>query len=65
MSTTSPTAVVLGLVLFTFVLGVAWWAARLQRRQFPKGDGTHWKDGRAGAAGWFQTKFTWLSGGRG
>jgi hypothetical protein len=41
------------------------WAVRHVNKQFPKGfDRTGWSPER-GDAGWFRTKFTWLSGGRG
>ncbi|HEU0247719.1 MAG TPA: hypothetical protein VFR38_11600 [Gaiellaceae bacterium] len=51
------------LVLCPFVVGIC--ALHRQRRMFPKGfDPTGWNpDGER--AGWFLTKFTWLSGSRG
>jgi hypothetical protein len=64
-STVGWITTVVGLTLFVGVLGVGVWAVRLQNRQFPKGfDRTGWNPNSA-RAGWFMTKFTWLSGGRG
>jgi len=53
------------LLLFVGVLAFGVWAIRGQNRMFPKGfDRTGWNpDGER--AGWFRTKFIWLSGGRG
>jgi hypothetical protein len=55
--------VVLAGVVAVLALGV--WAIRRQNQQFPSGfDRTGWNpDGER--AGWFLSKFTWLSGGRG
>jgi hypothetical protein len=55
----------IGFALFVGVLALGIWAVRQQSKQFPKGfDRTGWNpDGER--AGWFQTKFTWLSGGGG
>jgi hypothetical protein len=56
---------VVGMGLFVAVLAVGIWAIRQQNRAFPKGfDRTGWNP-EPGHAGWFRTKFTWLSGGRG
>ncbi len=58
-------AVLAGLLPFFAVLGVLLWAIRRQDRMFPKGfDRTGWNPD-SDRAGWFMTKFTWLSGGRG
>jgi hypothetical protein len=58
-----PTIVGLAAIVVVFPTGI--WAIRLQRRQFPKDfDRTGWKPEREHTA-WFNTKFTWLSGGRG
>jgi hypothetical protein len=53
------------LLLFVAVIAGCTWAIRYHNRMFPKGfDRTGWNpDGER--AGWFMTKFTWLSGGRG
>jgi hypothetical protein len=57
------TVVVLVLVAGVFALPI--WALRRHNRMFPKGfDRTGWNPDRE-KAGWFMTKFTWLSGGRG
>jgi hypothetical protein len=57
--------VLVGLMPFFAVLGVLLWAIRRQDRMFPKGfDRTGWNPD-PDRAGWFLTKFTWLSGGRG
>lgn len=57
--------VIVGLLLFVGVIGVGLWAIRQQSRMFPKGfDRTGWNP-NGDHAGWFRTKFTWLSGGRG
>jgi hypothetical protein len=53
------------LALLAALLMVGSWAVRRQDRQFPNGfDRTGWNPDRD-RAGWFRTKFTWLSGGRG
>ncbi len=53
------------LLLFVGVIVLGVWAIRQQNRMFPKGfDRTGWNPNE-GHAGWFMTKFTWLSGGRG
>ena len=52
-----------GVVFFVLVFGVGLWAFRFQSRQFPKG--TKLTESERGAAGWFVTKFAWLSGGHG
>jgi hypothetical protein len=61
----SPVVLVLGALVFALVVGIGLWALRLQRHQYPRGGKTRLTSGRSGAAGWFATKFTWLSGGRG
>ena len=54
-----------GLLLFVVVVALGIWAIRQQNRAFPKGfDRTGWNPD-SDSAGWFRTKFTWLSGGRG
>ncbi len=56
---------IFGLLIFGSVVATGLWTVRRQNRMFPKGfDRTGWNPNR-GRAGWFQTKFTWLSGGRG
>jgi hypothetical protein len=56
--------IVFGAIGFTVVLAVGLLALRHHNRMFPKGwDRTGWKPRSTG--GWFATKFTWLSGGRG
>jgi hypothetical protein len=56
--------VVFGAIVFALVIGVGVFALRQHNRMFPKGwDRTGWEP--RGTAGWFATKFTWLSGGRG
>ncbi len=56
--------IVFGAVVFGVVLGAAVFALRQHNRMFPKGwDRTGWEPRSTG--GWFVTKFTWLSGGRG
>jgi hypothetical protein len=57
-----------GMVLVGFALvvvfGIAFLALRQHDRMFPRGwDRTGWKPDSSN--GWFATKFTWLSGGRG
>ena len=53
------------LVLVAGVLAVPIWALRRHNRMFPKRfDRTGWNPD-SDRAGWFMTKFTWLSGGRG
>jgi hypothetical protein len=65
MITVGPVTAILGLVLFAGVICVGLWAVRRQSRMFPKEfDRTGWSPERE-HAGWFATKFTWLSGGRG
>jgi hypothetical protein len=55
----------IGFAVFAGVIAVALWAVRQQNTMFPKDfDRTGWSPER-GHAGWFRTKFTWLSGGRG
>jgi hypothetical protein len=51
-----------GLALVVLPFAVAIWAFRRHNRMFPKGfDRIGWNpDGER--AGWFMTKFTWLSG---
>jgi hypothetical protein len=52
----------IGVALF---LAVPVLALRKHNRMFPKGwDRTGWRP-EPGHAGWFRTKLTWLSGGRG
>jgi hypothetical protein len=64
-STVDPVTAVAVLVLALAVIGLGLWAVRSQARMFPKGfDRTGWSP-EPGHAGWFRTKFTWLSGGRG
>jgi hypothetical protein len=47
------------------VVAIGGWAIRHQNRTFPEGfDRTGWSP-QGERAGWFRTKFTWLSGGRG
>ena len=56
--------VVFGALVFTLVLAVALLALRQHNRMFPKDwDRTGWEP--RSTRGWFATKFTWLSGGRG
>ena len=65
-STVDPVTAVVVLVLAVAVIGCGLWAVRSQARMFPTGfDRTGWHPERGHAGGWFQTKFTWLSGGRG
>ena len=64
-STVGWVTAVVAFSLFMGVLGVGVWAIRRQSRMFPKGfDRTGWNPDSE-RAGWFQTKFTWLSGGGG
>ena len=57
--------VLLGLTPFFAVVALLLWAIRRQNRMFPKGfDRTGWNPD-PDRAGWFLTKFTSLSGGRG
>jgi hypothetical protein len=65
MVTVSGLLAIVMLLLFIGVIAGCIWAIRYQNRMFPKGfDRTGWNpDGER--AGWFMTKFTWLSGGRG
>ena len=56
---------ILGVVIIAATFALCVWAVRHQRRQFPKGNRTGWKPGPEGDPGWFATKITWLSGGRG
>ena len=54
-----------GLLLLAGVLALGVWAIRQQNRTFPKGfDRTGWNPDYS-RAGWFLTKFTWLSRGGG
>ena len=56
--------VVFGAIVFALVIAVGLFALRQHNRMFPKSwDRTGWEP--RGTAGWFATKFTWLSGGRG
>ena len=56
---------IVALALLLGVIALPIWAIRRQDRMFPKGfDRTGWNPER-GRVGWFLTKFTWLSGGRG
>jgi hypothetical protein len=65
MSTVGTMTAVAGLVLFALIVGFGLWAVRRQSRMFPKDfDRTGWNPER-GHAGWFATRFAWLSGGRG
>ncbi len=65
-STVDPVTAAIVLVLALAVVALALWAVRSQARMFPKGfDRTGWDPEPGHAGGWFQTKFTWLSGGRG
>jgi hypothetical protein len=63
VATVDGVYVIGGVVFLMLVLGVGLWALRSQSRQFPKG--TKLTESERGAAGWFATKFTWLSGGHG
>ena len=55
----------LALAVFVLAVALGLWAVVRQSRMFPKGfDRTGWNP-EPGHAGWFLTKFTWLSGGRG
>ncbi len=65
MVTVSPAIGVIVIVaILVTVVGAALYALRQHNRMFPKGwDRTGWTPRSTG--GWFATKFTWLSGGRG
>jgi len=64
VASTGWVTAIVALVLFLGVLALPLWAIRRQNKLFPKGfDRTGWSPER-GRAGWFMTKFTWLSGGR-
>jgi len=64
-SSVGVVAAIAGLAVLVGVIVLGLWAIRAQNRMFPKGfDRTGWNPER-GHAGWFLTKFTWLSGGRG
>jgi photosystem II stability/assembly factor-like uncharacterized protein len=64
-SAVDPVTAVVVLVLAVAAVGLALWAIRSQARMFPKDfDRTGWNPERSDV-GWFRTKFTWLSGGRG
>jgi hypothetical protein len=63
--TVGNTMTVVMLLLFVAVVALCGAAIRHHNRMFPKGfDRTGWSPD-AERAGWFMTKFTWLSGGRG
>ena len=65
MATVGIGSIVVAAIVVAVLVAALVWVMRFQRRQFPKGwDRTGWEPGR-GDAGWFATKFTWLSGGRG
>lgn len=65
MVTLGVVTVIVALALFVGVIAAGVWAIRQQSRMFPKGfDRTGWNP-EPGRAGWFLTRFTWLSGGRG
>lgn len=63
-SSVSVGMVVVGAIAFTLVLAAGLLALRKHNRMFPRGwDRTGWEP--RSTQGWFATKFTWLSGGRG
>jgi hypothetical protein len=63
-ATVGIAGIVLGAVALVVVFGAAFFALRHHDRMFPKGwDRTGWEPNST--KGWFATKFTWLSGGRG
>jgi hypothetical protein len=63
-ATVDIVGIVFGAVALAVVVGSALFALRLHDRMFPKGwDRTGWEPNST--KGWFATKFTWLSGGRG
>ena len=65
MATADVLTTIIVLVLVVAVFAIPVWALRRQNRMFPKGfDRTGWNPD-PDKAGWFITKFTWLSGGRG
>ena len=65
MVTVGVAITIFGLVVLGGVLAAGIWAIRYHNRMFPKGfDRTGWNPD-SDRAGWFMTKFTWLSGGRG
>jgi hypothetical protein len=56
--------IVFAAIVVAVMLGLALFALRRHNRMFPKGwDRTGWES--QSTRGWFATKFTWLSGGRG
>jgi hypothetical protein len=65
MATVDVLTTIIVPVLLVAVFAIPVWALRRQNRMFPKGfDRTGWNPD-PDKAGWFMTKFTWLSGGRG
>lgn len=65
MATVDAVTTIVSLPLLIGVFAIPVWALRRHNRMFPKGfDRTGWNPD-SDKAGWFMTKFTWLSGGRG
>jgi hypothetical protein len=63
-STVGVAGIVFGGMALFVVFGAAFVALRRHDRMFPKGwDRTGWEPNSS--KGWFATKVTWLSGGRG
>jgi hypothetical protein len=66
MAETDVLTTLIAAAFAVLVVGALVWALRFQKRQFPKGaKRMGWESRDKGAPGWFATKFTWLSGGRG